>query len=95
MLILSKYYNTLVTIVFGIHFQFVIAFYLFDWIFKDLRFLFYKAKCVHLKNQTPLTFSLRNRLALGTQFVHARIFFQFFTNSFQIYCKFAYFFIFF
>ena len=54
---------------------------------------------MHLKNQAPLFFSLRTRSALGTQFVQARIFFKFFSNSFQIYFKFAckiiYFFIFF
>ena len=71
----------------------------FDWKFEDLFFLFYKVKCVHLKNQAPLIFSLHTRSALGTQFVHARIFFKLFSNSFHSYFKFArkfaYFYIFF
>ena len=81
--------STLVTIVFGIHFKFVIVLPIRLEIWRPVFFLFYKAKCVHLKNQAPLIFSLRTRSALCAQFVQARIFFKFFSNSFQIYFKFA------
>ena len=50
--------STLVTIVFGIHFKFVIVLHIRLEI-EDLFFLFYKGKFVHLKNQAPLIFSLR------------------------------------
>ena len=73
----------------------LLQFYLFDWKFEDLFFLFYKVKCVDLENQAPLIFFpcppdrhwARNFFRLEFSSNSFRIHFKFTSNYFQLHLQ--------